>query len=73
MPKELSGYNLQNSLYPDILNQQRKLGQKIMFRFITEKRGWKVRRFLNDVINFYSLGLGIGRPIPFRARYPEYK
>ena len=57
----------------DILNQQRKLGPRIMFRFITEKRGWKVRRFLNDVRNFYCFGFSIGRPIPFRIRYPEYK
>ena len=57
----------------DILNKQRKLGPRIMFRFITEKRGWKVRRFLNDVRNFYTLGFSIGRPIPFRVRYPEYK
>jgi hypothetical protein len=44
-----------------------------MFRFITEKQGWKLKRLGSDIINFYAYGLGLGRPIPFRVRYPEYK
>ena len=44
-----------------------------MLRFVTEKKGWKLKRLGSDILNFYAHGLGIGKALPFRVRYPEYK
>jgi hypothetical protein len=44
-----------------------------MFRFITEKQGWKLKRLGSDILNFYAYGLGLGKAKPFRIRHPEYK
>lgn len=44
-----------------------------LLKFIQEKKGWKAKRFFSDILNFYALGTGLYRPIPFRVRYPDYK